>query len=216
MNYISCKAIDFIIILLTYITISFLTAYYNFYKDNNSTGLIKKSFLSSFVALLLTPLFFESIGNDLLKRILTESYSFYDYILFAAYATIISLAGKKIIDNMLTNLNLNDVEKKIEEQKEKQEEQESIQEDIILKQINYDFEENEGSELRLIFNILTSISSSSRESISVNESNINLIEKLHKQRYINTYGKVVTGDLHCSITRLGKKYLEEVSLKITP
>jgi hypothetical protein len=199
------NVVSFIIILLIYILISLITY---IYSKNNAES-FKKSFFSSFLALLLTPLFFESIGNNLLKEILDGSCKPYDYMLFTSYATIISLAGRKVIENTLANFNLNDIKEKVENQGSELKEQKDIQKDIIEKQVISDILLDSNPDLFIDF--LLSIKGYQEKLIDINSKNIEMIRDLEKKRYINLFGELKIGNIHCSITKIGIIYLDEIN-----
>lgn len=198
---------EIFLIFSVYFFISFLTSKYTKKSEDEN---VNKSIISSLIALLLTPLFFKSIGNDLLERILGKNYNHFDVMLFLSYATIISLAGKKVIDNILTNFNLKDIEEKLDEQSEKQENIMEIQNDIISVQVKNDLKDQDDNEKNEILSILKLISKSKRQSIELNSTNSDIIKKLETQKCINIYGSFNENNVSCSITKIGLEYIKEI------
>lgn len=209
---INTEVFNISLIFFTYCIISFITSHEFFEKDKKLKIIFnKESFFSSFIALLLSPLFFKSIGNDLLKNILLNKYSSYDYMLFISYVTVISLAGKKVISSVLANLNLNEVNKKIKKQQKSIDVQEEIQNEIVIKSIEDDEDSNKNINGN-INEILCSLVNYNHI-IEVNNENIESLKKLHKQRYISPYSNIDIGNVKFSITRLGRKYFEILNKK---
>ncbi|MGH1462880.1 MAG: hypothetical protein ACRBB6_12675 [Neptuniibacter sp.] len=182
-----------------------------------SWNVFSKYFLSSLVAIAVLPLFLNSIGNPVLKNILTGQHSVLEYFELAALAAIASLASKKIIEVTLDSLKLSGVKQDIKNARDEIENTKKSMKSIVKeqsllqdRQVEVDKKSlNTGDEI-IYKNLLTEVSTGRQVDISINDDNRNILRELEEKRYINCYGSLSEPQVSCSITRLGKRFLDKL------